>query len=148
MATLENVAAVAIDDPQMAPNMAQAPMVALASAPEGFSVQELAQGVQQRLNCSPEDYSPRRAAYDLAKVRGKGLAERLPKRCRYQSQTTQLRTVCAYVTLREHVLKPILAGCRTDQTQDPPKQITPLDQQYVALQREMNRTFELLGLAA
>jgi hypothetical protein len=30
---LENVAAVAIDEPQMAPNAAQAPTVALASAP-------------------------------------------------------------------------------------------------------------------
>jgi hypothetical protein len=123
-------------------------VVALASAPEGFSIQELAQGVRRRLNCSPEDYSTRRAAYDLAKMRGKGLVERLPNRCRYQSQAAQLRTVCAYVTLREHVLKPVLAGCKTNPPQSPPKLITPLDQQYVVLQKEMNRTFEMLGLAA
>lgn len=121
-------------------------VVALASAPEGFSIDQLAQGVRQRLNCSPGDYSTRRAAYDLAKLRGKGLAERLPNRCRYQSQAAQLRTVCAYVTLREHVLKPILAGCKPGEPQSPPRLITPLDQQYVVLQKEMNRAFELLGL--
>lgn len=123
-------------------------VVALAKAPEGFSLQELAQAVRQRLNCSPEAYPSRRAAYDLAKMRGKGLVQRLPKRCRYESPAPQLRTVCAYVTLREHVLKPLLAGCKANLLQTPPKLITPLDQQYVLLQKQMNRTFELLGLAA
>src|ERR1043166_3011456 len=47
-------------------------LVGLASAPEGFTIGQLAEGVQQRLGCSAEDYPKRRAAYDLAKVRGKG----------------------------------------------------------------------------
>lgn len=123
-------------------------VVALASAPEGFTVQELAQGVQERLGCTPEDYPTRRAAYDLAKVRAKGLAQRLPGRCRYQSQAAQLRTLCAYVTLREHVLKPLLAGAKHKELADPPKEMAPIDQQYVLLQQQMNRTFQILGLAA
>jgi len=123
-------------------------LVALSSAPEGFTVPELAEQVRQRLNCSPEEYSSRRAAYDLAKARGKGLSERVPGRCRYQCQPRQLRTLCAYVVLREEVLKPLLAGVKTDRLHDPPKPMAPLDQQYVLLHTQMSRTFELLGLAA
>jgi hypothetical protein len=123
-------------------------LVALSSAPEGFTVPELAGQVRQRLNCSPEEYSTRRAAYDLAKVRGKALAERVPGRCRYQCHPPQLRTLCAYVVLREEVLKPLLAGAKSARLDDPPKQMTPLDQQYVLLHAQLNQTFELLGLAA
>jgi hypothetical protein len=123
-------------------------LVALSSAPEGFTVPELAEQVRQRLNCSPEEYSTRRATYDLAKARGKGLSERVPGRCRYQCQPRQLRTLCAYVVLRDGVLKPLLAGAKCDRLHDPPKQMAPLDQQYVLLHAQMNRTFELLGLAA
>jgi hypothetical protein len=123
-------------------------LVALSSAPEGFTVPELAEQVRQRLNCSPEEYSARRAAYDLAKARGKGLTERVPGHCRYQCQPQQLRTLCAYVVLREEVLKPLLAATQCDRLHDPPKQLAPLDQQYVLIHAQMNRTFELLGLAA
>ena len=123
-------------------------LVALSSAPEGFTLPELAEQVRQRLNCSPEDYSTRRATYDLAKARGKGLAQRVPGHCRYQCQPGQLRTLCAYVILREEVLKPLLAGVKNDQLHDPPKQMAPLDHQYVLLHAQMHQTLELLGLAA
>jgi hypothetical protein len=123
-------------------------LVALSSAPEGFTVPELAEQVRQLLSCSAEEYSTRRAAYDLAKARGKGLSERVLGRCRYQCQPRQLRTLCAYVVLREEVLKPLLAGAQSAQLHDPPKQLAPLDQQYVLIHAQMNRTFELLGLAA
>jgi hypothetical protein len=123
-------------------------LVALSSAPEGFTVPDLAGQVRQRLHCSPEDYSIRRAAYDLAKARGKGLSERVLGHCRYHCQPRQLRTLCAYVVLREEVLKPLLAGVKYDRLHDPPKHLAPLDQQYVLLHAQMNQTLELLGLAA
>ena len=123
-------------------------LVALSSAPEGFTVPELAEHVRQRLHCSPQEYSTRRATYDLAKARGKGLVERVPSHCRYQCQPRQLRTLCAYVVLRDEVLKPLLAATKTDQLHHPPKQMAPLDQQYVLLHEQMNQTLQLLGLAA
>jgi hypothetical protein len=52
------------------------------------------------------------------------------------------------VVLREEVLKPLLAGVQRDQLHDPPKQMAPLDRQYVMLHAQMNQTLELLGLAA
>ncbi|HNQ87187.1 MAG TPA: hypothetical protein PKM73_00980 [Verrucomicrobiota bacterium] len=58
-----------------------------------------------------------------------------------------MRTMCAFLVLREHVIKPLLAGVVARQGR-PPKTIDPLDQHYVALRRELQRTFHTLGLAA
>ena len=54
--------------------------------------------------------------------------------------------MCAYVVLRDKVLKPMLAGAAPRGQTEPPKNLSPLDAHYLALQREMNRTFETLGL--
>ena len=93
-------------------------------------------------------YPTRRAAYDLAKLRGKGLVEPMPGQRRYQCRPEQLRVLCAYVVLREQVIKPVLAGvARKEQPPSPPK-LSPLDQHYVALRAEFQRTCQTLGLAA
>jgi hypothetical protein len=123
-------------------------VVALATVPGGFSTSQLAQGVRERLGCTLEEYPHRRAAYDLAKVRGKGLVERVQGRRCYQSQPRQLRILCAYVLLRDHVLKPLLAGAAQKQQREPPRHIAPIDQHYMTLCHHMNQTLELLGLAA
>ena len=122
-------------------------VVALSTRPEGFGVSELVQAVRERTGWGPQRYSVRHAAYDLAKLRGKKLV-RLPTRSRrYQTEPSGMRTMCAYLVLREHVIKPLLAGVVARQGR-PPKNIHPLDQHYVALRRELHRTFDALGLAA
>jgi hypothetical protein len=55
--------------------------------------------------------------------------------------------MCAYVLLREKVIKPLLAGV-TRPISRPPKVLSPLDQHYVNLRGELHRTFETIGLAA
>ena len=58
-----------------------------------------------------------------------------------------VRTLCSYLLLREQVIKPLLAGVVRPRAR-PPKVRNPLDQHYVALRQELNRTFETIGLAA
>jgi hypothetical protein len=54
--------------------------------------------------------------------------------------------MCVYLVLREKVIKPLLAGVSRPLGQ-PPKVSAPLDQHYLKLREEMNRTFDTLGLA-
>ena len=54
--------------------------------------------------------------------------------------------MCAYLLLREKVIKPLLAGVARP-TGHPPKVLNPLDQHYVNLRQELHRTFETIGLA-
>jgi hypothetical protein len=122
-------------------------VVGLATQPEGFSLAELAEAVRARTGWGPKRYSVRQAAYDLAKLRGKKLVRRKDQSRRYVSDPSGVRTMCAYLLLREKVIKPLLAGVVRPSGRSP-KVLHPLDQHYVNLREELNRTFETIGLAA
>ena len=93
-------------------------------------------------------YTPRPAAYDLRKLRGKGLVERVGKTRCYQPTAPAIGTLVALLILREKVIKPVLAGAGKPKPGRPPKRIHPLDMHYQNLQSERRRTFRTLGLAA
>lgn len=81
-------------------------------------------------------------------LRGKSLAERLPKSRRYRVRRPGIRTLAALLLLREKVLKPVLAGVYRPKRGRPPKNIHPLDVHYQHLQREMLATLQTLKIAA
>ena len=120
----------------------------LATQPEGFTSADLAEAVRGRMGWDPAQYPTRRAAYDLAKVRAKGLVERVAGRRRYECRPPQLRVLRAYVILRDQVIKPVLAGLAHSQLPPPPPKLAPIDQHYLTLRAEFQRTCQTLGLAA
>jgi hypothetical protein len=120
----------------------------LATEPGGFTKAQLAQAVRGRAGWTQEQYPDRRAAYDLAKIRAKSLVDRVSGRRRYECRPEQLRVLCAYVLLREQVIKPVLAGMAHQQLPPAPPKLTSIDQHYVALRAEFQRTCQTMGLAA
>jgi len=125
-----------------------AAVLALATQPGGFTVGDLAEKTRGHLGPGAPPSTPRQAAYDLRKLRGKALVERVGTTRRYHPQPPGLRTRAALLILREKVLKPILAGAGRPELGRPPKRIHPLDAHYENLQRELRRTVDTLGLAA
>jgi hypothetical protein len=123
-------------------------VLALAPKPEGFTAHDVAAKVRLRLGAPGAPYTPRQAAYDLAKLRGKTLVERVAATRRYQAPIPGIQTLAALLILREKVIKPVLAGAGRPRRGRPPKRIHPLDVHYENLQGELRRTFETLGLAA
>jgi hypothetical protein len=122
-------------------------VIELSTKPDGFTVAQLAQTVQQRSGQDASTYSARNAAYDLAKMVGKTLVRRIERSRRYAVDPPGLRIFCAYLLLREKVIKPLLAGV-VRPCGRPPKVLAPLDQHYIALREELQRTFQTIGLAA
>jgi hypothetical protein len=84
----------------------------------------------------------------LGCVQGKGLVERVAGRRRYECRPQQLRVLCGYVVLREQVIKPVLAGLAHQELPPPPPKLGALDQRYLTLRPELQRTCHTLGLAA
>ena len=90
-------------------------VLALAVAPDGFTVADLAAKVHSLTGQGEDQYTVRQAAYDLRKLRGKQLVVKPHRTRRYQVPGPAARTLAALLTLRDRVVAPVLAeplGCR------------------------------------
>lgn len=93
-------------------------------------------------------YGPRRAAYDLKKLRGKQLLRRLDGTRRYELVPAGIKALAAVVVLRDHVIKPVLAAVEHATPAPRTQQPTALDRHYDALRVSMYGVFHELGVAA
>lgn len=127
--------------------VALAAVLALAVAPEGFTVAELTAKVHSLTGQDEDGYSTRQAAYDLRKLRGKQLVVKPGRTRRYHVPEHAARNIAALLALREHVIAPLLAGIRTPRQGRPPAHWTQLDRDYETLRRGMQTLFHDLGLS-
>ena len=77
-----------VDFNRLRMRLATKAVVALSTSPKGFTVGEVAAKVRNLGGWPEGDYTPRRAAYDLKKLRGKGMVERKPHSQRYEAVPT------------------------------------------------------------
>jgi hypothetical protein len=124
---------------------ALAAVLALAIAPDGFTIADLATKVQA---LTGEDYTVRQAAYDLRKLRGKQLVVKPARTRRYHVPGEAARTIAALLTLRDQVIAPILAGVRRPGPGRPPKTYTRIDRDYDDLRTGMRTLFDHLAIEA
>ncbi|HEY6424577.1 MAG TPA: hypothetical protein VIY28_15295 [Pseudonocardiaceae bacterium] len=119
-------------------------VLALAVAPEGFTVADLAGKVQALTGQT--GYTVRQAGYDLRKLRGKHLVDKPGRTRRYHVPEQAARTIAALITLREHVIAPILAGVRRPGPGGAPKTHTRIDRDYEHLRDGMRTLLHDLAL--
>jgi len=119
-------------------------VLACATAPGGFTAGQVAEQVSKRLR---RPYEVRQAAYDLRKLRAKRLVQRIDGRRRYTCPADGLRTLAAWVTIREHVLRPVLGGAARGPGR-PPRHPHAVDGHHARLQQELEQLFETLQIAA
>jgi len=123
-------------------------VIALSPSPNGFTASQLAGQVQALSQQDPSAYGARRAAYDLKKLRGKKIVQRIGRTRRYEPVPKGLRAMAALVVLRNQAIKPLLAaaqGLRAIQRRAEP---TALDTHYDKIRTPMRGVFQELGLAA
>ena len=87
-------------------------LIALSPSPAGFTASELASQVRTFGKQSESEYGARRAAYDLKKLRGKQIVQRIGKTRRHESIPKGLRAIAALVLLRNKAIKPLLAAAQ------------------------------------
>jgi hypothetical protein len=123
---------------------ALAATLALAPAPAGFTAAEHAARVRQITG--HDGYTTRQAAYDLRKLRGKQLTGKPGRTRRYHVPPDAARTISALLTLRDHVIGPILAGVRSPRMGRKPKTWTAVDRDYENLRIGMQTLFQHVGI--
>jgi hypothetical protein len=123
-------------------------VIALAAAPNGFTAEELAAQTKRHRPRLRRKYGVRQAAYDLRKLRAKGLVQRIGQTRRYRARKRAIQTLAAWFILREKVIKPVLAGAGQPRAGRPRRCFTPLDEHCRALKQQLHRTLIDLKLAA
>jgi hypothetical protein len=123
-------------------------VLALAPSPMGFGIAQFRAKVQSMTGQSDADYTPRHAAYDLKKLRGKELIAKMGRSRRYDVSPASMRAVTALLVLRKHVIQPLLAGVRSTRPESPPRVPSALDGHYHRLRLDLQPLFHQLGIAA
>lgn len=123
-------------------------LLALAITPRGFTASDAARQVRRLGGPAASAYTPRQAAYDLKKLRGKHFVQRIHGTRRYQATSTGLKTLATATVLRTHVIKPLLAAAEPGAPTGTAPHATPLDRHYEALRAGMHGVFHELGIAA
>ena len=93
-----------------------------------------------------DGYTIRRGAYDLRKLRGKGLAVKPGRTRRYHIPPEAARTIATLLALRDQVIAPILAGVRSPRRGRKPARWTAIDRHYETLRAGMQDLFHDLGI--
>lgn len=123
-------------------------LIVLSPSPGGFTASELARQVRALSKQRESDYGPRRAAYDLKKLRGKKIVRRIGQTRRYESLARGLRAMVALLVLRNKAIKPLLAGTQEQRPSRGAQNPSALDRHYDTIRTAMRCVFQELGVAA
>jgi DNA-binding transcriptional ArsR family regulator len=123
-----------------------AAVLALAAAPDGFTVTDLTAKVHTMTGRTHTDYTTRQAAYDLRKLRGKHLVDKPGRTRRYRVPDLAARTIAALLALRDQIIGPLIAGVRSPRMGRKPLHWTQIDRDYETLRIGMHTLFSHLGV--
>jgi hypothetical protein len=119
-------------------------------AAEGtFSTSEIQPHVAKSLGCTTEQYTLASLRYDLAKLRAKGLVQRIGRSRRYQLTSEGYRLCITYVTLSERIYAPLTSGILKPFTGDAklePRRTTRLDRLYRGVVNALDALATAVGL--
>jgi hypothetical protein len=123
-------------------------VLALSAAPAGFTASDLACQARSAYGQPESDYGVRRAAYDIKKLRAKGILRKIGASRRYETVPEGLRSLTALLVLREKIVRPLLAASVQPRPRPTPANPTPIDHHYESLRLGMRDLFTDLGIAA
>jgi len=124
-------------------------LIVLSVNPHGFSSTQFAKEYNRQQQ-KGQEYTRRQAAYDIKKFRGKNLVRKIQRSNRYEAVPEGLKTATALLTIREKVIKPVLAGAVNPRPENDPKLNTQntVNEHYKNMQREMIQLFHALKIIA
>jgi hypothetical protein len=94
------------------------------------------------------DYGPRRAAYDIKKLRAKDTVRKIGPPRRSESVPEGLRAIAALLVLREKVIRPLLAASQRSESPFKLNHPTPVDYHYENLRAGMRDLLAAPGMVA
>jgi hypothetical protein len=138
-----------LDDPRLLAVLQALTCFALLAGRGRFRTTDLPATAAEALGKTTESYTLGQRRYDLAKLRGKGLVERVAGTQSYRLPTPGYRSAVLYLKLFHRIYAPLTAGIREPVPWDdrlPPQRRALLDRLSAAVNRDLNRLFESVGV--
>jgi hypothetical protein len=138
-----------LDDPRLLAVLQALTCFALLAGRGRFRTTDLPATAAEALGKTTESYTLGQRRYDLAKLRGKGLVERVAGTQSYRLPTQGYRSAVLYLKLFHRIYAPLTAGIREPVPWDdrlPPQRRALLDRLSAAVNRDLNRLFESVGV--
>jgi len=117
--------------------------LALSMKPEGFTSSDLAIKMKKIIG---KDYTPRKASYDIRKLRAKGLVLKKEKTIKYFLTKHGIQTMVAILSLWEKELPALLSILDEENIIQKDKILNPIEKHIFNAQTEIKSLRELLGI--
>ena len=114
-----------------------------------FNTKQIHLPVVEALGCSVDEYKLSSLRYDLSKLRGKGLVEKVPRTRRYKLLPKGYRLCVVFLKLFEKIYAPLTAGLLAPFAGDSElsvKKMTRLDKLYRAVVAALDKLVQTVGL--
>lgn len=122
-------------------------VLALAIKPNGYTAKDMVVLMKEKLNRkSAKKYTPAMASYDIRKLRGKGLVEKVEKSRRYKTTKKGMETIITVLTLTQKTIPTILSVVNKDTLSDNPDEIQNIDKCYMNIRREIKQIHQQYGM--
>jgi hypothetical protein len=107
----------------------------LAIKPSGFTSMEVASKYEKiaQLSKGKGSYNARQAAYDLRKLKEKGIVFRKENSRKYHITAKGVAMIVAIIIIREKLFKPIVAGIAKKKLTPSPQNLSKVDQLYISV---------------
>ena len=107
-------------------------LLELSTKPSGFTSGEVEEKYSQIDQASTQNYNPRKASYDLRKLRDKEIVERKGNSRKYRITSKGVSMIAAIIVIREKIFKPIVAGIQKKKLARSPQNLSKIDQIYIS----------------
>jgi hypothetical protein len=138
-----------LDDPRLLAVLQALTCFALLAGRGHFRTTDLHATTAEALGKTTDSYTLGQLRYDLAKLRGKGLVERVAGTQSYRLPSEGYRIAVLYLKLFHRIYAPLTAGVMKPVPWDdrlPPQRRALLDRLYVAVDRDLNCLFDSVGV--
>jgi hypothetical protein len=118
---------------------------------DSVTTKQIHLAVAEALGCSVDEYKLSSLRYDLSKLRGKGLVQKVPQSRRYKLLPNGYRLSLVFLKLFEKIYAPLTAGLLAPFSGDsrlPTPKIARLDQLYRAVVAALDNLVSAVGLQA
>jgi hypothetical protein len=124
-------------------------VLSLAIKPNGYTSNDVATLMKNRLDKEhAKDYTPAKAAYDIRKLRGKGLVLKTEKSRKYTTTKKGIETIIAVLILTQKAIPTLFSSINKEVISDNPEQMQDIDKIYLNIRNEIKEIHYQYGIKA